>query len=83
MPSAQELAGGVSLTGYLHGGTASLHFEGPAGKDWNCEAAVSNSNHEALRRALTAALCWLDSDEPLIMPALRGDVVLRAERRGG
>ena len=74
---------GAHLSAFAGGHTASLHVKGSGGATWTATASVADDNPEALRRVLTAALCWLDDQQQLVMPAVRGDVVMRPERREG
>ena len=68
---------GAQLSAFVGGNTASLHVKGSGGACWTVTSQTCEHNHEALKRVLTAALCWLDATPQYIEPALRGEVVLR------
>lgn len=71
---------GAHLAAFVGGHAASLHIKGAGGASWTTTAARADDNHEALRRVLTAAVCWLDGQDALVSAAEAGEVVLRPER---
>lgn len=76
-----EIKLGGTVAAFFGGHVAGLRLTAAEfeGKSFNSEGATSNG--EALRRSLIAALCWLDGHDLLVTPALRGDVVIRPERK--
>jgi hypothetical protein len=76
-----EVKLGGTVSAFFGGHVAGLRITAAEfeGKSFTSENAASNG--EALRSALIAALCWLDGHELLVTPALRGDVVIRPERK--
>jgi len=73
---------GATVSSFIGGHAGSLVIRGQGGQTRSFQAATADDNREALRRVLVAALCWLDGQEQLVMPAVHGDVVMHPQRNG-
>ena len=71
---------GAVVVGFIGGHVARLDIKADGVVARGFTSAEADTNGEALRRVLIAALCWLDGNEQLVMPAIRGRVIMRAER---
>ena len=76
-----EVKLGGSLAVFFGGHVASARLTASESDGWSAASEASPSNGEALRRVCIALLCWLDGHDLLVTPALRGDVVMRPERK--
>lgn len=72
----RETKAGVSLTAFVAGNVGTLRIQPSSGTAWSGTSRGADSNAEATRRLLTAALLWLEGNDLMIEPALRGRVRL-------
>jgi hypothetical protein len=81
MTNDDRVKHGAVVTGFIGGHVAHLDVKAEGTVAQGFTSGHADTNGEALRRVLTAALCWLDGNEQLVMPAVSGDVLMRAERK--